>query len=175
MLPDVGALALRASITYLALLLLLRLVGKRTVKEATPLDFVVAIVLGDFPDDVIWGEVPMVQGLIAVMTILALHSLVLYMTYRSERLDRLIGAGPAVIVRDGAFLPARLRREQINPDAVRSILRKRGIGDLAEVQEVTVEPNGQLSVRRYDWARSADRRNLPALASMMRRTSREED
>jgi uncharacterized membrane protein YcaP (DUF421 family) len=59
-----GALALRASITYVVLLLLLRLVGKRTVKDATPFDFVVAIVVGDFPDDVIWGEVPMVQGLI---------------------------------------------------------------------------------------------------------------
>jgi uncharacterized membrane protein YcaP (DUF421 family) len=175
MLPDVGALALRASMTYVVLLLLLRLVGKRTVKEATPFDFVVAIVVGDFPDDVIWGEVPMVQGLIAVATVLALHSVVLYATYRSERLDRLIGAAPAVVVRDGAFLPARLRREQIGPDAVRSVVRERGISDLAEVQEVTVEPNGQLSVRRHDWAETADRRDLPALAAMMRRTSREED
>jgi uncharacterized membrane protein YcaP (DUF421 family) len=175
MLPDLGALALRASITYVVLLLLLRLVGKRTVKEATPFDFVVAIVVGDFPDDVIWGEIPMVQGLIAVMTILALHSLVLHVTYRSEWLDRLIGAGPAVIVKDGVFLPAGLRREQINPDAVRAILRERGIGALAEVQEVTVEPNGQLSVRRHDWARRGDRRDLPALAAMLRSTSREED
>jgi uncharacterized membrane protein YcaP (DUF421 family) len=168
-----GSLLLRASIVYVVLLVLLRLSGKRTVKETTPFDFVVALMVGDFPDDVIWGEVPMVQGVVAVGTILGLHGLVLYATYRSQRLDRLIGS-PAVIVRDGMPLPSRLRRERIAPDALRSGLRERGIGDLAEVGEVTVEPNGQLSVRPHEGARLADRRDLPALTAALRRRRRRE-
>jgi len=167
----VGVLALRVSLVYVVLLILLRLVGKRTVKEATPFDFVVALIVGDCPDDVIWGEVPMAQGLVAVGTILLLHSIVLYAIDPSERLDRLVGSGPRTIVREGAPLPARLRRERISADTLRSALRERGIADLGEVSEVRVEPSGRLSVRQSEQAKPADRRDLPALAALLRRGS----
>lgn len=46
---SLAVLVLRVSLVYVVLLILLRLVGKRTVKEATPLDFVVALIVGDCP------------------------------------------------------------------------------------------------------------------------------
>lgn len=44
---------LRASITYVYFLIMLRLTGKRVIGEATPFDFIVALVVGDMPDDII--------------------------------------------------------------------------------------------------------------------------
>jgi uncharacterized membrane protein YcaP (DUF421 family) len=65
------------------MLLVVRLAGKRTIREGTPFDFLVALMLGDFPDDVIWGEVPVAQGVVAIGSVMRLHVMVSYASYRS--------------------------------------------------------------------------------------------
>lgn len=62
-------IAIRALTAFVFLLLLLRLSGKRTVHEGTTFDFVLALVIGDLVDDAIWREVPMVQFVVAAVTI----------------------------------------------------------------------------------------------------------
>jgi uncharacterized membrane protein YcaP (DUF421 family) len=98
-------LIVRATATYVFLLVLLRISGKRTVHEGTAFDFVVALVLGDFPDDIIWGEVPVAQGLVAMGTVMTVHLCVVYASYRSIRFDQLVGSSPTPIVRAGRSLP----------------------------------------------------------------------
>lgn len=98
---DALGIVVRATATYVFLLILLRISGKRTVGEGTPFDFVVALVLGDFPDDIIWGEVPVAQGVVAIGTVMLLHLCVVYATYRSVRFDRLVASGPTPCGRAG--------------------------------------------------------------------------
>jgi hypothetical protein len=83
------------------MLLVVRLAGKRTIREGTPFDFLVALMLGDFPDDVIWGEVPVAQGVVAIGSVMRLHVMVSYASYRSPWFDRLLGASPAPLLRRG--------------------------------------------------------------------------
>jgi uncharacterized membrane protein YcaP (DUF421 family) len=64
------ALALRCLVAYLLLLILLRLAGKRTIRQATAFDFVLALTVGDLVDDAIWAEVPVAQFAVATMTLL---------------------------------------------------------------------------------------------------------
>lgn len=47
----------RVVFAYVVLLVLVRLSGKRTVKQANPFDFTVALILGDLVDDLVWAEV----------------------------------------------------------------------------------------------------------------------
>ena len=58
---DPLSIAIRALATFGFLLILVRLSGKRTVREGTSFDFVLALVLGDLVDDAVWSEVPMAQ------------------------------------------------------------------------------------------------------------------
>ena len=109
-----GALGIvvRATATYVFLLILLRISGKRTVGEGTPFDFVIALVLGDFPDDILRGEVPVAQGLAAIGTVMTLHLCVVDAAYRSIRFDQLVGSGPTPIMRAGRSLAKGLRAER---------------------------------------------------------------
>ena len=157
---DVLGLLVRATATYVFLLILLRIAGKRTVNEGTPIDFVVALVLGDFPDDMIWGEVPMAQGIVAMATVMTVHLCVVYATYRSERIDRLVNDERTVILRAGRSVAAGLRRERMNEGDLDVQLRHHGRETRGEIEEASSEQTGEVSVLSTRSARPASRRDL---------------
>ena len=66
---DPFRVAVRCLIAYAFLLTLLRLAGKRTVRDGTAFEFVLALVVGDLIDDAIWAEVPVAQFAIAAATL----------------------------------------------------------------------------------------------------------
>jgi hypothetical protein len=68
--------AVRAAVAYLVLLALVRASGKRTVAQGTPFDFVLALILGDMVDDLLWGDVPAAGFVVAVGTLTLAHTLV---------------------------------------------------------------------------------------------------
>ena len=158
---DVLGIVVRVSATYVFLLVILRLAGKRTILEGTPFDFVVALILGDFPDDIIWGEVPVAQGLVAIGTIMAVHLVVVYACYRSERFDRLVASAATPVIRDGRRLTDGLAHVRMNDGDLDVQLRLRGRTRDADVAEAFIEPTGELSLRATESARAAQRRDLP--------------
>lgn len=87
---DLGHIALRCLISYVFLLLMLRLRGKRAVAQASAFDFVLALIVGDLVDDAVWADVPVTQFLTGVATLFAADTLVSLVTSRlpSGRLTR---------------------------------------------------------------------------------------
>lgn len=152
----------RVSTTYVFLLIVLRLAGKRTIREGTPFDLLVALILGDFPDDVIWGEIPVAQGLVAIGSIMTLHLLVSYATYRSIRVDQLLGSAPTAVLREGRSRPDALWRARMNEGDLDVALRRAGHPERPDIAEANVEPTGDVSVRLTDAAQPARRRDLAA-------------
>jgi uncharacterized membrane protein YcaP (DUF421 family) len=70
------SIALRCLVAYAYLLVMLRLPGKRAITRATPLDFVIGLVLGDLVDNAIWGSVPQSEFFVAVAALLGTRLLV---------------------------------------------------------------------------------------------------
>src|SRR5688500_10419356 len=70
---ELGYTALRASLIDIFLLVVIRLLGKRTVGHATAFDFIVALILGEVVDEPIYGDVPFMQGLVVIAVIAAWH------------------------------------------------------------------------------------------------------
>ena len=157
---EIVGIVVRVTFTYLFLLIILRLAGKRTIREGTPFDLVVALILGDFPDDVIWGEVPVAQGIVAIGSIMTLHLMVSYATYRSIWVDQLLGSGPTTVLRDGRSRPDALRRTRMNEGDLDVALRRAGHAEREDIAEVKVEPTGDASVRVTEARRPARRRDV---------------
>lgn len=65
-----AGIALRCAFTFVFLLILLRLTGKHSLAQATAFDFVLALILGDLIDDVLWKEVPVVQFVVAAAVLI---------------------------------------------------------------------------------------------------------
>lgn len=74
-LMDPLRIAVRTVFVFLTLLALVRCSGKRTVRQGTPFDFTVALILGDMADDAAFAEVALSQFVIAAGTLLIAHVL----------------------------------------------------------------------------------------------------
>lgn len=75
-------IVIRVVFAYVVLLTLIRLSGKRTVKQATPFDFTVALILGDLIDDLLWAEVGASVFVIAAGTLMFVHTAFDLVRYR---------------------------------------------------------------------------------------------
>lgn len=159
---DVVAIVARIAFTYVFLLVVVRLTGKRTIREGTPFDFLVALMLGDFPDDVIWGEVPVVQGVVAIGAVMTLHLAVSYASCRSAWFDRLLGAAPDLLLRGGVSDRRGLRRARMNESDLDAELRRAGHASRADITEANLEATGEISIRVTDSAQIARRRDIHA-------------
>ncbi|MGE5618503.1 MAG: DUF421 domain-containing protein [Sphingomonadaceae bacterium] len=165
---ELAGIAVRASVIYLYVLATLRFAGKRTLGDLEPWDFLVVLILSDMFDDVLWGETPLTKAITGMTTVLLLHILVSYASFKSGRLWRLFGSGPTPIVRERSIVEEGLRRERMGVDTVRSQLRLRGVERLEAVREAMLEPSGDLSVLSRDEAKPAEKRDLPRVRRAMR-------
>jgi uncharacterized membrane protein YcaP (DUF421 family) len=158
----VAGVLVRIAFTYVFFLLVVRLAGKRTIREGTPFDFLVALMLGDFPDDVIWGEVTVAQGVVAIGSVMTLHLLVSYASYRSLWFDRLLGDTPDLLLRRGLSHRRGLRRARMNESDLDVELRRAGHVRRSDIEEASLEATGEISIRLTEGARAARRSDVRA-------------
>jgi uncharacterized membrane protein YcaP (DUF421 family) len=138
--------ALRALVVYALMLAVIRLLGKRTVGNFSAFDLLVALMLGELVDEVIYGDVGMAQGVVAILTLAAVEYANSWLSYASPRAARVLEGEPTPIVRSGQLLREGMRKERLNEDDVMAALRLEGVDDVAQVELATVETDGEVSV-----------------------------
>ena len=78
-------IAVRVLLVYVILRAFTRITGKRTVKESSPFDFTVALIVGDMMDDAIWAEVGFATFVVATGVLMLTHAGLQLVSYRSGR------------------------------------------------------------------------------------------
>ena len=76
-------LIVRAAFAFVFIFVLLRVSGERTVKKGDLASFVVALIVGDMFDDLIWAEIAATQFVVGVGTLVFVHFLVAEAGFRS--------------------------------------------------------------------------------------------
>lgn len=162
---DLGKIAIRAVFSYLFLLALIRVSGKRTVAQGTVFDFVIALVLGDMIDDLLWAEVPASQFVVAVGTLFLVHLSVEITSAKSKFLSKLVGGPSLVFLRSGSLLKTALRREKMNEKEAEAVLRLKGFerDEWREIKSAWVEPNGRPAVLQKERAKTIQQEDQAAL------------
>src|SRR5512140_2940165 len=111
---QVWELVVRAVIVYAALLVLLRVTGKRQVGQLAPFDLVLLLVLSNaVQNSMNAGDNSLVGGLISAATLIGLNYLVGLATYRSKRLEAIIEGQPQVLIHNGKLFEKVLARAQL--------------------------------------------------------------
>jgi uncharacterized membrane protein YcaP (DUF421 family) len=154
---DLALTAARAVAVYAVMLTIIRLSGKRTIGTFSAFDFLVALMLGEVADEIIYGSVSMAQGFIAVAVVALLHYANSWLTYWDHGFGHLLEGSPTVVLEKGQMHYPGMRAERMNEKDVLSELRLHGVDDLREVKVAVIEYNGQLSVIRQDWAEAVQK------------------
>lgn len=138
---------LRAVAVYVAVLVLVRLTGKRSVGQFTPFDMILLILLGSAVQNSLLGDdVSLLGGLILATTLIALNWAVGYISARSRKVDDMVEGTAVLLARDGKVYNQVLKREHISPGDFEEALRRHGMLDVANVRCAFLETNGQINI-----------------------------
>ena len=147
--------AVRATAVYVLLLIVIRALGRRTIGNISAFDLLVALMLGELVDEMIYGDVRFIQGTVAIVVIAGLAFADSLLCYWDKGLEAILEGKPTLVVKGGRFHRAGMRRERMNEKDVLGALRTQGIRDMREVEFAVIEHDGTVSAVRYEWAEPA--------------------
>jgi len=159
MLPSFLDLSLELFFGFIALLIAVKIIGRRHVQQITPFDFISAIVMGELLGNAIYDETSILYVIFAI----ALWTLLLYiiekLTQKSHKFRNVIEGSPVLIIKKGMIDFNVLKKEKLDFTELLSLLRNKGIFSVNEVEYAIVEPSGIITVIKkapYDSVNKSD-------------------
>ena len=149
--PDNGdaspaQLCFRALILFVFGIICIRIAGRRTFSQASPLDIVVAIIIGSNLSRAMTGKAPFFAGLAATLVIVVLHRLLAMATLKWNTIARWIKCDPVVLLRDGMPDRAAMDRHGISEADLAEGLRMEQVENLSDARLAVLEGGGKISV-----------------------------
>lgn len=139
----------RGSLMYLFILALLRLFRREAGSLSVP-DLLMVVLVGNAAENAITAEYHTVtEGAVVIGTIFAWNYVLDWLSYRSRVAYRILHPQPLLLVKDGHVIRRNLRAELLTVDDLMSQLREQGVDDVRQVRRSYIEPNGELSVIKY--------------------------
>ncbi len=142
-----GNIAVRTLIVYIALLVGLRVAGKRELGQMSPFDLVVVLLLANAVQNAMVGpDTSVTGGLVAAGSLLAVNWVVDQLRLRYGWFEREIRGSATLLVNNGHFLEQHLHREGIGHDDVYMAMREHGVDELGQVKAAILEVDGTISI-----------------------------
>lgn len=134
-------------LAYVALVLLLRISGKRTLSKMNAFDFVVTVALGSTLATILLSkDVALAEGTAALALLIALQYVVTWSSVRIGWVKRVVTGEPTMLLYQGHLLHDALRKVRVTEDEVRAAVRQAGRPNLEKLQAVVLETDGTISV-----------------------------
>ncbi|MFN3725480.1 MAG: DUF421 domain-containing protein [Allosphingosinicella sp.] len=144
-------IGLRATVVYIALLLLVRLVPKRNAGQISPNDLLTVIVIGGIGTEAIMGGSTSVgDTLLLIAIVVAWAYLLDALEYRIPAVQKLLRHRQTMLIDRGRMIRPNMRRELVTEQELMAVLREEGIDDVALVKSACLEADGEISVIRKD-------------------------
>ena len=138
----------RAGVVYIALLVMVRISGKRTVGQFTPFDLVVVMLLSEAVSGSITGQDQSLPGgLIAAATLVALNFLVAIGSARSRRFDTAMEGNPVLIGRDGVIYDDVLKSQRVARADLEKALREADC-EIGDMRMAILEADGNINIMK---------------------------
>lgn len=141
---------IRAVVMYLALILVVRLMGKRQLGEMEPMEFVVTMLIANLAAVPMQETgTPLLAGLIPILVVLSMELILSVLSYQSVSMRRFLCGKPVILIENGKLLQDNLKKTRVNTDELTEYLRIQGITDLTQVQYAILETSGAVSTFLY--------------------------
>ena len=142
---------LRPVIVYLALVVLLRIFGKRELAQLNPFDLVVLLSLSNTVQNaIIVADNSVTGGIIGAFSLLAINWLVVRALFRSPELTRMMEGRSSVLVRNGQVDQKAIQRESLTREELLAVVHRQGFEGFHQVQRCELEPNGTFYIEAFE-------------------------
>ena len=138
---------IRTVILYFLIMASLRIMGKRQIGELEPSELVLTMMVSDLATVPMQDfGIPLLSGVIPILTLLALSMLLSQLSLRSLRFRALACGVPTVLIDQGRVCQAAMRKNRFTIDELMEELRGQGYSDFSAVKYAVLENSGQLSI-----------------------------
>lgn len=135
------------TLAYAALVLFLRISGKRTLTKLNAFDLVITVALGSTLSAVLLNKsISLAEGVTAFGLLISLQFAITWLSVRSRRVEQIVKSEPTLLLRHGEFLDSALRSQRITRHEVMSAIRTDGRSAVHEISAVILETDGSMSV-----------------------------
>lgn len=140
----------RTLIVYFALLLTMRLMGKRQLGEMELSEFVVAALIADLAAHPLQDMgIPLINGLVPIAVLFCCEVLIAGLSLRFIRLRELLFGKPSLLIVKGKINQAEMRRNRFTLDELMQNLRSQGRTDVESIEYAVLETDGKLNLLPY--------------------------
>lgn len=140
------SIAVRSLLVYVAIVVGLRLMGKREMGQMTVFDLVVVLLIANAVQNSMVGSDFSVQGgILAAFVLLAANRLLSLIRLHGPW-GRLIGGTPTVLVENGHLIEPHLRKEGLEAADIEMAVREHGLETLEDVRLAVLETDGAISI-----------------------------
>ncbi|WP_129595755.1 YetF domain-containing protein [Anaerophilus nitritogenes] len=137
----------RTCLLYIFVLIAIRLMGKGQLSEMQPFELVIILMIAELATlPMEETGVPLINGFIAISTLLFLQVSISYLNLKSEKIRRFICGKPSILINHGRIDEKELKRLRITINDLVEQLRIQNYYNMADVEFAILETNGDLSV-----------------------------
>ena len=153
---------------YVALIILLRISGKRTLSKMNAFDLVVTVALGStFATILLSKSVSLLEGIAAFATLIVMQFVIAWLSVRSTLVRRLVKSEPSLLYFRGDYLYERMSAERVVEDEICSAVRAQGIALMDTVEAVVLETDGTFTVLPSTQADATSLQNVTGYKSQI--------
>jgi uncharacterized membrane protein YcaP (DUF421 family) len=144
-------LFLRGTAMYLFLFVLLRSLVLRHLGTLNLTDMLVLVLIADAAQNAMAAEnLSVPEGFVLCGTIIGWSFSLDWLGYRFRWIGKILESSPLPLIRDGKVMRRNMRAELITMEELKSHLRQHGIEDASQVRKACIEPDGQISVLKFE-------------------------
>ena len=134
-------------LAYIAIVIFLRISGKRTLARMTAFDFVITVAIGSAFGRILTAKtVALSEAIAAFLLLVLLQYLVSLLSLHWKSFGTILTAQPTLLFYNGHFIQKNMRRARIKEDHIFAAARKKGFSTLSHVEAIILESNGSFSV-----------------------------
>ena len=140
-------LVLRATVIFLFVFLITRVVGRRELGSTEPFDLILLVVLGDLIQQGVTQSDNSITGAMLVISTLTLLTVaVSFLSLRLKHLRPVLDGEPLILIEDGKPNAQNLKRQRLQLAEVLSEARLQQVAHLSDIQWAILETSGRISI-----------------------------
>jgi len=158
-----GEVLFRTATSFVALLVLTRLLGKKQVGQLTFFNYVTGITLGSTTAEIIVSrQITLLQGISSLVLWSLLAFIVALIGLHSVKGREILDGQPTILIKQGKILENALAKQHLNIDDLSMLLRNKDVFSPEDVEFAILEPDGKLSVLKKEELLPATKKDIQA-------------
>ncbi len=138
---------IRSLIMFAVLFIIVKLLGKKQIKNLTLYDYILSITIGSIAaDSVISLDTPLYDGILALVVFGGVGYIISILSYYNHNISEVMDGEPIILFSNNNFNYENLEKCKLNVAKVLEGCRLKGCFDVNELDCVLLEPSGDMSV-----------------------------